>query len=198
MADGITINYEFVQPEVGASQDTWGAKLNQNWADADGILDGLQTQIESITTGATGGLIGAGDAQAGYTLEIDIAEASDLRSGASEKMLDGASVYAAADLVVLAGGGSVSIDFDAGRNFEITLGSNSELSNPDNQKPGQSGVVVVRQDGTGGRALTYGSHWRFPSGPIEVAQGANDISIISYFVAASGEVLAIQARDFTT
>lgn len=38
MADGTTTNYGFTLPEVGASEDTWGTKLNQNWSDLDGYL----------------------------------------------------------------------------------------------------------------------------------------------------------------
>jgi hypothetical protein len=38
MADTITTIYEFTLPEVGASDDTWGTKLNANWAKMETLL----------------------------------------------------------------------------------------------------------------------------------------------------------------
>jgi hypothetical protein len=40
MADSSTSNYEFIKPEVGASEDSWGEKLNQNFDDIDQLLTG--------------------------------------------------------------------------------------------------------------------------------------------------------------
>lgn len=42
MADSSTTNYNFTKPEVGASSNTWGNKINANWDSIDGILKGIE------------------------------------------------------------------------------------------------------------------------------------------------------------
>ena len=55
MADQNTTNYSFVKPEIGASEDTWGEKLNDNWDSADTEIKALEdskvnnTGAETIT-----------------------------------------------------------------------------------------------------------------------------------------------------
>jgi len=64
----------------------------------------------------------------------------------------------------LSDGATITPDFSVGNNFSVTLGGNRTLANPTNLNPGQSGIIYVSQDATGGRTLAYGSYWKFSNG----------------------------------
>jgi hypothetical protein len=49
MADSTTTNYAFTKPEVGASSDTWGTKLNTNWDDLDTDLATLVVKTANLS-----------------------------------------------------------------------------------------------------------------------------------------------------
>lgn len=57
MADTLTTNYNWVLPEDGASDDTWGVKNNANWSNADAIIKAISTRVSSLESGG----LSAGD-----------------------------------------------------------------------------------------------------------------------------------------
>ena len=56
MADTTTATYTFTLPEIGASEDTWGTKLNANWTALDALLDGTTAIAPNLVGWEVGGV----------------------------------------------------------------------------------------------------------------------------------------------
>lgn len=87
------------------------------------------------------------------------------------------------DVFTLIDGASIAVDASFSNNFRVTLGGNRTLANPSNLRDGQRLDFRVKQDGTGGRTLAYGSKFSFPGGTaptLSTAAGATDILRCQY------------------
>lgn len=76
---------------------------------------------------------------------------------------------------------AVAIDASASNCYRLVLTENVTLSNPTNPFDGQTIRIVVKQDGTGGRTMAYGSAFKFPGGAAPVlSTGANAIDYLAF------------------
>ena len=76
---------------------------------------------------------------------------------------------------------NISWDLTFG-NGVITLTDDRVLDNPSNLSAGQSYILIVKQDATGSRSLTYGAAYKWFGGIVPVlSTAANSIDIITFY-----------------
>lgn len=92
---------------------------------------------------------------------------------------------------------SITWDLDVAQSAKVTLAGNRALANPTNIQNGGAYSLVIAQDATGSRTLSYGSSYKFPGGVAPVlSTGANDIDVLSC-VGHGGVLLCTIAQDFS-
>jgi hypothetical protein len=143
------------------------------------------------------------------TLTVDnLLESADIGStvqahDADTAKTDTAQTFTAAQrgsVTTLTDGATITPDFAASNNFEVTLaGTGRTLANPSNITAGQSGVITIKQDGTGSRTIsTYGSNFKFPGGTAPtLSTGANDVDVLSYYCVSATFIAASLGADFS-
>lgn len=91
----------------------------------------------------------------------------------------------------LTDGANVATNLATYNNFSLTVAGNRNLDNPTNAIPGQSGIIYITQDSTGGRAMTFASNWKFPGGLAPaLSTGASIVDALVYTVRTSSSITA--------
>lgn len=91
----------------------------------------------------------------------------------------------------LTDGATITPDFSLANNFSVTLAGNRTLANPTNITAGQSGSIVITQDGTGSRTLAFGGYWKFPSGTAPtLTTTASKVDTLIYYCESATRISA--------
>jgi len=149
----------------------------------------LATSIASRLPLAGGTITGTVSAQ-----EVDVSSLGiGTVAGAKRVTMNGAAV---AQYASLTDGTSIAVNFNTAQNFIVQLAGNRTLENPTNCVAGQTGSIIIVQDGTGGRTLSYGTSWDFIGGTAPtLSTGASAVDRIDYIVYTSTAVQAIASLD---
>jgi len=96
----------------------------------------------------------------------------------------------------LTDGSTITPDFAVANNFSVTLGGNRTLANPSNQTAGQTGTIVITQDGTGSRTLAYGSNYKFAGGTAPtLTTTANAVDTLVFYVESASRITCRLIND---
>lgn len=101
-------------------------------------------------------------------------------------------------LQTLTDAATINWDCNTQQCAQVTLGGNRTMGAPTNPVAGSVYNLLVRQDGTGGRTLSFANAaFQFPGGtePV-VASGANDKTLLSFFYDGAN-FLGLSALDFS-
>ena len=99
-------------------------------------------------------------------------------------------------ITALTDGATITVNLANANNFSVTLGGNRTFAAPTNQTAGQSGVIVITQDGTGGRTAAFNSVFKFPGGTAPtLTTTANAVDVVAYYVESATRISARLIAD---
>ena len=187
MADTTTTNYSFTKPEVGASSDTWGTKLNTNWDDLDADLATLAVKtnnlsdLSSASTARTNLGLGTAATSASTDFETadtdisktDVAETRSASINMADNVLQRPELKDYSETKVAMGANDV--DLSAGNVFTKTISGATTLTFSNPPASGKAGAFTLILTNGGSATITFPTSvdWAAATAPTLTAAGVD-------------------------
>jgi len=185
MADTTTTTYGLTKPEVGASTDTWGTKLNNNLDSIDDLLDGTTAIAPNLSTLTIGGT--AVTATAAELNLLDGVTGTILTDGdlgtsvqaydADNAVTDAAQTFTASQRGTVTTDDDLSFDMNVTNYFKCTPTGNGTLTFT-NITAGQSGNIWL--DNSGGHTISAAATTYIASADLTTISTAG-VYFLSYY-----------------
>lgn len=216
-------------PQPGSDSGVWGSILNDFLSvshnpDGTFVTTALQqaggvTKVNGKTP--TSGVVTLVASDVGAptidTSATDIQSLGAQAAGSTGKAADAGHVHPTTGLALLTGatfagavmpavvaltdGATISVNAALGNVFTVTLGGNRTLANPTNPADGQMIRLLVTQDATGTRTLSYGAAFEFSTGlpqpTLSTTAGLTDVLGFAYSAAKSKWLLLAFVNGFS-
>ena len=182
---------------IGSNGGSTPNRIDLGW---DGVNSGY--------IGVTGNTIGLGDNSGGTLTEnLTILSGGDVGIGQTsptEKLEVAGNVkidgQAYTELHTEASAATITPDWDNGNIYTTELTSASTtFADPTNIKPGATYIIILKQDGTGSRTVSWGTKYKFPGGTAPtLTTGANKADVITLVAYSTDILMCTSVLDFVT